>query len=248
MIDDPQKENPEEKNSKVNNPQEKESQEKNINYNFNQITFLQSLEPLEQKIYNIFRNNFFNFNFYCCSYGPQGIKGKINFFLVISIVSLAFSILTIITSFNACSEYEELKNLLSSKIDEMISMELKVSSYDIKSLWSNLKKIQNCIFIINLIIICLFISFEIIQKVYYKTIVETEKKQGKITSIMILINYIFSFCFRILFIVDFYFYIYEILVVLNKPLNFGIANSDYEKSEEEKIFDKVYEKAVYLEF
>ena len=156
---------------------------------------------------------------------------------------MAFSISSIITSFNICSEYEELKNLLSSKIDEIINMELKVSSYDIKSLWRNLKKIQNCIFIINLIIICLFIAFEIIQKIYYNTIVETEKKQGKITTIVILINFIFSFCFRILFIVDFYFYIYEILIVLNKPLNFGMANSNYEKSEEEKIFDKIYEKS-----
>ena len=243
MIDSPQEENPQEKNSKDKNPQERESQEKQINYNFNQVNFFQSLEPLEQKIYNIFRNNFFKFNIYCCSCGPQGIKGKINFFLVISIISLAFSISTIITSFNTCSKYEELKNLLSSKIDEMIGMELKVSSYDIKSLWSNLIKIQNCIFIINLIILSLFITSEIIQKIYYNTIVETEKKQGKITTIMILINYIFSFCFRILFIVDFYFYIYEILVVLNKPLNFGIANSDYVKSEEEIIFDKIYEKS-----
>ena len=106
---------------------------------------------------------------------------------------MAFSISSIITSFNICSEYEELKNLLSSKIDEIINMELKVSSYDIKSLWRNLKKIQNCIFIINLIIICLFIAFEIIQKIYYNAIVESEKKQGKITTIVILINFIFIF-------------------------------------------------------
>ena len=233
---------PQENNSK-NNEKENEPQKKQINYNFNQITFLQSLDPLEQKIYNIIRNNLFNLNFYFCSCGPQGIKGKINFFLLISIISLIFSICTIITSFNSCSEYEELKKLLSSKIDEMNKMEIKVSSYDIKALWRDLKKIQNCIFIINLIIICFFIAFVIIQKVYCTTIVETEKKQGKITTIMILINYIFSFCFRILFIVDFYFYIYEILVVLNKPLNFGIAGSGYEKSEEEKNYDKIYEKS-----
>ena len=59
MIDSPQEENPQEKNSKVKNRQESESQEKQINYNFNQVNFFQSLEPLEQKIYNIFRNNFF---------------------------------------------------------------------------------------------------------------------------------------------------------------------------------------------
>lgn len=117
----------------------------------------------------------------------------------------------------------------------MIKMEIKVRSYDIKALWHDLKKIQNCIFIINLIIIFSFIAFEIIQKVYYTSIVETEKKQGKITTIIILINYIFSFCFRILFIVDFCFYIYEILVVLNKPLNFGIADSGYENQKKKRI-------------
>lgn len=48
-------ENSQENNSK-NSVQENEPQEKQNNYNFNQITFLQSLEPLELKIYNIFRN------------------------------------------------------------------------------------------------------------------------------------------------------------------------------------------------
>ena len=115
MIDSPQEENPQEKNSKDKNPQERESQEKQINYNFNQVNFFQSLEPLEQKIYNIFRNNFFKFNIYCCSCGPQGIKGKINFFLVISVISLAFSFSTIITSFNTCSEYGELKKSIIIK-------------------------------------------------------------------------------------------------------------------------------------
>ncbi len=84
MIDDsPQEENLQEKNSKNKNPQESRPQEKQVIYNFNQATFSQSLESLEQTIYNIFRNNFFNLNFYCFSCGPQGIKGKINFFLVI---------------------------------------------------------------------------------------------------------------------------------------------------------------------
>jgi len=35
---------------------------------------------------------------------------------------------------------------------------------------------------------------------------------------------------------------------LNEPLNFGMAHSDYKKSEEEKIFDKIYEKSRLLEF
>ena len=216
---------------------------------FYQITFLQSLEPSEQRSFELFRRNFCSCCSCCCG-SPKGIKGKINNYLSLSIVTLIFSIATIASSFNFCSEYKELKNLILLKIEEEKNLKLKISSLDTKVLWRDLKKNQNCILIINLIIICFFIAFEIIQKVYNNTIIEKEKKQGKVTRIMILLSYIFSFCFNILSIVDLIFFIFEAIIISSNPLEFKKSsnddyfddlNSKYEKSEEQKYFEHIHE-------
>ena len=221
--------------------------------NFIQITFLQSLDELEQRSFNLFRKNFCSCCSCCCG-APKGIKGKINNYLVLSIFTLIFSIATIATSFNFCSEYKELKNLILLKIEEENNSKLIISSLDMKVLWLDLKKVQNCILITNLIIICFFIAFLIIQKVYYNTIIEKEKKQGKVTTIMILLSYIFSFCFNILFIVDFIFFVFEVIIVCSQPLEFKTIPSNdfseftskYEKSEEEKYFNNIYGKCLFF--
>ena len=217
---------------------------------FCQITFYQSLDFSEKRSFDIFRRNFCSCCSCCCG-APKGIKGKINSYLSLSIITLIFSIATIASSFNFCSEYKELKNLLLLKIEEEKNLKLKTNSLDMKVLWLDLKKNQNCILIINLIIICFFIAFEIIQKVYYNTTIEKEKKQGKVTRIMILLSYIFSFCFNILAIVDLIFFIFELIIVCSKPLEFerspndyyyDYLNNKYEKSEEEEYFDNIFEK------
>ena len=219
---------------------------------FYQITFLQSLDSSEKRSFELFRRNVCSCCSCCCG-GTKGIKGKINNYLSLSIVILIFSIATIASSFNFCSEYKELKNLILLKIEEEKNLKLKISSLDTKVLWRDLKRNQNCILIINLIIICFFIAFEIIQKVYCNTIIEKEKKQGKVTRIMILLSYIFNFCFNILWIVDLIFCIFEIIIVSSNPLEFKKSsnddyfddlNSKYEKSEEQKYFDNIYEKCL----
>ena len=221
--------------------------------NFTQITFFQSLDELNQRSFSLFRRNCCSCCSCCCG-APKGIKGKINNYLTLAIFTLIFSIATIATSFNFCSEYEELKNLILLKIEEEKNLKLIINNLDMKVLWRDLKKVQNCILITNLIIICFFIVFEIIQKVYYNTIIEKEKKQGKVTTIMILLSYIFSFCFNILWIVDFIFFIFEIIIISTKPLefertfstDFSEFNNKYEKSEEEKYFDNIYEKCFFF--
>ena len=221
------------------------SQEDQNIINYKEISILDTLEPKEKVRFIRFRCNCC----YCCSCscGPQGVKGKMNYFLSMSIVSLIFSIASVITSFNFISEYKDLKNILLLKLEE----EKNYLKNDIKNLWCNFQSIQNCVLIIDFICIVLFLIFEIIQKVYYNTIISKEKKQGNITRIMILINYLFNFIFRFLVALSFFFFLYELIIIFQKPLEFKISISDsyisylignYEKTEEEILFDELYNK------
>ena len=211
--------------------------------NYKEITILDTLQILEKTIFIRFRSNRCS-----CTCGPQGIKGKMNYFLSMSIVSLIFSIFSIGSSFNFCPEYKELRNLLLLKLDEE-------GTSLIKSLWCDLNKYQNCVVIIIFVFISLFFVFEIIQKKYYNTIIQEEKQQGKITIRMIIINYIFNFIFKYLVAIAFLFSIYEIIIICTRPMEFertiptdenysSYSANNYEKSEEEKWFDELYIKCL----
>ena len=64
-----------------------------------------------------------------------------------SIVSLIFSISSIITSLNFCPDYKEMRNMLLLKLEEEGNLSNKKKS-DIKSFWCDLKKEQNCVLFI----------------------------------------------------------------------------------------------------
>jgi hypothetical protein len=202
-----------------------------------EVRLIETLDNLDQSCFIGYRKKS------CCSCcsGKGGIPGKINNFLTLSIIALIFSISTIITSYNFVSDYDKLRNILLLKIE-------KENNETITS-WCNIKMYQNIIFISNLILILLLLVFEIIQKVYTKTIIEKEKKQGIVTSIMIIGNSIFYFCFLLMSLISFYFMIYEIIVIGNKP--FSIDNKKYgyysetdttepEKSEEEQLYEGIF--------
>lgn len=220
--------------------------------NFKEISLIDTLDMGEKRKFEIFRNNCCHCC--CCSCGPQGIKGKMNYFLSMSIVSLIFSIASIITSLNFCPEYTEMRNMLLLKLEEEGNLLNKKKS-DIKSFWCDLKKEQNCVLFIIFAFLVLFLIFEIIQKRFYNTITEEEKQQGKITKLMILFNYIFKFIFIILAIISFLFFIYELIFILTPPLEFERNSSDiylsyldpeykYVKSEEEILFEKLLKKCL----
>ena len=208
--------------------------------NYKEITFFDTLEISEKNMFIRFRSK------YCrCTCGPQGIKGKMNYFLSMSIASLIFSIIAIGSSFNFCPAYKELRNLLLIELEEE-------GSNILKKLWCDLLKYQNCVFIIILVFICLFFIFEIIQKNYYNTIINKEKQQGKVTKIMIIINYIFNFIFKLLTVISFLFCIFELVIILTRPMEFEIIRTtdeysssySYEKSQEEIKFDELYTKCI----
>lgn len=175
------------------------------------------------------------------------LEGQIKKNLIISIISLILAIGSIITSFNFVPEYKELVNVLLLKLEEENKLNDKYKrKFDIKGFWCDLKLVQNTILITYFIIIVLLFVFFIIQKIYSKVIIEKEKKQGKITTIMIIVNFIFSFFIKIGVAIYFYLFIYEFIIILIPPLTFqkaiNYSNGEYisEKSEEEKKFDKLY--------
>ena len=216
--------------------------------NFKEISLIDTLGIQEKRKYELYRTNCCHCC--CCSCGLQGIKGKMNYFLSMSIVSLIFSISSIITSLNFCPDYKEMRNMLLLKLEEEGNLSNKKKS-DIKSFWCDLKKEQNCVLFIIFAFLFLFLIFEIIQKQFYNTIIVKEKQQGKITKLMILFNYIFNFIFRFLVVITFLFSTYEFIIILIRPLEFKRNISDtyysyldpqytYVKSEEEILFDNLY--------
>lgn len=220
------------------------NEQNNYNYLLKELSFVDYLDNKENKIYNIFVNKPLCSS---CSNG-QIIIGRINYNLIISIIALMFNILAIASSFNFCPQYKELRIFLLLKLEEEKNLSDFKKTHNIKQQWCDLRAVQNAVFICNFIFNSLLFIFEIIQKVYISTIVNKEKKQGKITSIMILVNYIFYFIFKIMTIVSLYFMIYEFALVLNQPFeiekvyNYTDYKTNYsfvsQKTEEEILFDR----------
>jgi len=214
----------------------------NYNYPWKEISFVDYLDKIDITSYNMFVNKRSRS---CCSNG-QMIIGRINYNLVISIIALMFNILAIASSFNFCPQYKELRLFLLLKLEEEKNLNDFKKTHNNKQQWCDLRAVQNAVLICNFILISLLIIFEIIQKVYIGTIVNKEKKQGKITSIMIFVNYIFYFFFKIMILVSLYFTIYEFFFILNQPFeiekdyNYTNYETRYpivsQKTEEEILF------------
>ena len=230
-----------------NDPQISNQQGDQTANNYKEINFTDTLLPNEIRLLRLFKNE----GCCCCNCCGSGILGKINYFLVISIIALIFNISGIISSFNFVPEYNDLRNILLIKLEEEKLLNNYTNNHDIKHLWYNLRWKQNAIFLSNAIIFIFLFIFEIIQKSFYNTIMKKEKKKGKIKSIMILINFIFNLIFIIMSLLTFYFFIYEIIIVFIPPYkkkekNYFLEYITSDTIEEEKLEEEIlYNKVIY---
>jgi len=83
-------------------------------------------------------------------------------------------------------------------------------------LWYKLSISEIIFFFFNIIFDILFLIFLIFQIKYSKIITEKEKKNGKITKRVILINFIFFILYLVMIFFSMYFYIFNMFVIVSK--------------------------------
>ena len=110
------------------------------------------------------------------------IKGKINFIITFTIISLIFNIMAFILSIILIPQYKYVKNLFFRQLEDIQDV-LEDSNIQPKQKFlSNISNYQIGISITNIILTILLIVFEFMQKCkYYEIMIYQEKKQGKIT-------------------------------------------------------------------
>ena len=132
---------------------------------YNQIKFLDTIVASNEKnILKFLQSE----SFFCCNCHGKGILGKINYFLIFSIIALIFGISGIISSFNCSPQYNDLRNILLIQLEKEKLLSNFKSNFNIKHLWCNLRWKQNAVYIPNTILFILVLIFELIQKKYYK--------------------------------------------------------------------------------
>ena len=165
-----------------------------------------------RQAYNIINN--------CCNIFTKTI--------IYSIICFISNAITLVTCFYIKPELEKLKEkdntrLLDSPItsDEYLDQWFDFEEFDMQyaniqpkyKLWYKLCKIEIAFIIIHIIFEISFIIFLFIQKCkYLQIITEIEKKTGRITKIMIIINFIFFALISIILFLSMYFFIYTIII------------------------------------
>ena len=149
-----------------------------------------------------------NFILNCCSL-EFGIIKTIKYLIITTIISILFTVASLITAFKFNKKYTDLRNLFIS--------EYKNEIYSFHKFWCNIVNWDEAFLIISLIIFILYLVILFVHKYVYNKYIKIESEAGTLYKLFIFIDYLFYLLFKVLIIFNVYIFDYSLIVTIICP-------------------------------